>query len=194
MTSFKAPELSAPRFRKKTLGFLNRDTLKAFIIANPRYKDLDLETFKAIVKTYNTKLSEAVINNSEGLKLPESLGILFIASCEKPKKTNPDYKKSVESGLVVNHRNWDSDNHLCKIFYTNYGLEYRLRDRELWSFKASKDFRSRVSKAFSTNHSFYRLVDNKIRVSELFRNIRLERQTKSKIQQISDDYNEFNFD
>lgn len=194
MGNFKAPELSAPRFRKKSLGFLNKNIFDLFITNNPRYKNLDINLFKNIVNTYNKRLMESVVNNSEGLKLPESLGIVFIASCEKPKKINPDYKKSAELGSIVNHRNWDSDNHLCKIFYTNYGLEYRLRDREIWSFKASKQFRANVSKAFIKNHNFYRLVDSNIKISELFRKARGRRNLKIKVSQLSNSYNEFNFE
>lgn len=194
MSNFRAPELSAPRFRKKSLGFLNKESYNTFIESNPRYNNISINLFKSIITTYNKKLSDAIISSSEGLKLPESLGIIFVASCEKPKKVNPDYRKSAELGSIVNYRNWDSDNHLCKIFYTNYGLEYRLRDREVWSFKASKEFRSRVSNAFKSNHNFYRLVDNRTKISELFRRSRNKRILQKKVGEVPSNYNEFNLD
>jgi len=125
MKEFKKPDLNAPRFRPKKTNILNSNFLKSFIEANPKYKDISLDDIKSIVRTFNGKIWDNVIEVRDGIELPEQLGNIFIASTKKRKGIIIDYNKSAELGYVVNHKNWDTDGLLGKICYTNIESKYK---------------------------------------------------------------------
>ena len=78
INNFKKPNLNAPRYRDKRLGLLNYETIKEFKDKKPLYSKIDNSKLKQIIKTYNIKLWKAVIENRDGVELPDSLGFLFI--------------------------------------------------------------------------------------------------------------------
>jgi hypothetical protein len=169
MTEFRKPDLSAPRFRAKTKNLLNKKLHKAFIAKYPERKDVSLNTFRDIVTSYNGALWQAAIDNRDGVELPESLGYILIAKCDKAKKDNTDYVASAKYGKKVNHANWDSDNYLAKICYTNYSLKYRFGDRELWGFSAVKQFRQTVSRDFSKKYTGYVHLTKQLKPYQLYK-------------------------
>lgn len=171
MTAFKKPDLSAPRFRAKTKNLLNKELHKAFIKKYPKYEELDSNAFKQIISTYNGKMQDAVINHRDGVKLPESLGYVLITKCDRPKGSNTDFAASLKYGKKVNHANWDSDNYLAKICYTNYSLKYRFSDRELWGFTPVKQFKSAVAGSFPKMYNKYIHLTENIKLSKLFKNV-----------------------
>lgn len=171
MSNFKAPDLSAPRFRSNVTNLLNRKSFNAFIKKYPKYKGvIDLKSFKDIVTTFNTNLKDHVIEHREGIEFPQNLGYLIVARCDKSKnKTNIDFKASIKHGKYITHRNWDSDNYLAKICYSNYSLKYRFADRELWAFKPNKKFRQEVSKAFPEMYQNYIYLSDKTMLSKIYK-------------------------
>lgn len=170
MTSFRAPDLSAPRFKSKKLNLLNKGLFEAFIEKHPEYKGkIDLNDFKSIVMTYNGVIRDTAINFRDGVELPQDLGYLLIAKCNRSEKLNPDFRSSIKYGKVVPHTNWDSDNYLAKICYSNYSLKYRFKDRELWSFVPTKVFRQDVSKNFAEMYNRYIHLTDKLKLSRLYK-------------------------
>lgn len=168
--AFKKPDLSAPRFRPKKKVILNRSLYEAFIEKYPHYKTLTLSQFKDIVVTYNGLLREGSLENRDGVQLPENLGYLLIAKCNKPKGDNTDYSMSAKYGKKVNHANWDSDNYLAKICYTNFSLRYRFADRELWGFTPVKQYKSAVAQSFPKTYNRYIHLTDKTKLSKLYKN------------------------
>lgn len=171
MTAFKKPDLSAPRFRPKTMTLLNSKLHKEFLKKYPNRAGLDLKAFKEVVTTFNGLLWEGAINNRDGVALPESLGYILVAKCDRPKKDNPDFAASAKYGKKVNHANWDSDNYLAKICYTNYSLKYRFSDRELWSFDPVKQFKSTVSGSFAKKYTSYIHLNENVKLAQLYKNV-----------------------
>lgn len=169
MAAYNKPDLSAPRFRSKTTFVLNKPLYLAFLEKYPKYKELSLDSFKEIVCTYNGALWKGAIDNRDGVELPESLGYLIVAKCDRPKGDNIDFVKSIELGQKVNFRNWDSDNYLAKICYTNYSLKYRFANRELWKFSPSKQFRSTASQRFAKMYTKYIHLTKNTRISALYK-------------------------
>lgn len=172
MSTFKKPDLTAPRFRSKTVNLLNMKTYNAFKEKYPKYSNLSFKAFKEIVFAYNGNLWKGVIDNRDGIKLPENLGYLLIGKCDKTKnKENTDFAASAKYGKKVNHLNWDSDNYLAKICYTNYSLKYRFSDRELWGFKAVKQFKSTVAGSFGEYYNKYVHLTGNIKLGGLYKNV-----------------------
>jgi hypothetical protein len=171
MSTFKKPDLSAPRFRAKTTTVLNKKLYKAFLEKYPKHANVDLNLFKEIVHTYNGALWQGAIDTRDGVELPESLGYILITKCDRPKKENTDFAASAQYGQKVNHRNWDSDNYLAKICYTNYSLKYRFADRELWKFDPVKQFRKAVSGNFAELYNNYIHLTKNIKLSTLYKKV-----------------------
>ena len=168
--NFKKPDLNAPRYRQQRMGLLNAQTIKEFKEKKPLYSNIDNDKLKKIIKLYNVKLCEAVIEFRDGVELPDSLGYLFIGTCVSPKNVNTNYKLSNEYGKVLQNKNWETDGNLGKIFYTNWSTKYRFKNRGLWRFVACRQFKRAVAKEYPLNWTKYVTMKNKYRVAHLYDN------------------------
>ena len=190
---YKKPDLKAPRFRPKKLNFTNKEFYDKFIQDNPQHTELSVEKFKEIINTFNRKIWETVIEERDGVQLPEQLGYIFIGSCPR-KKSNVDFKKSEHYGVVLQNQNWDSDQFLAKIFYTNYETKYRFRNHELWGFKGLRDFTRAVGQTYPKEWKKYIQIDNLTQISKLFRKYKLDYNRKEEDRELLNDYDEFNLE
>lgn len=191
MREFKKPDLNAPRYRPKKHNILNADLFNKFLDEYPKYKDLGLDQFKKIITTYNGAIYREVIDKRDGVELPEQLGYLFIGTCQRKISDNPDYKTSIQYGIKTQNKNWESDQHLAKIFYTNYETKYRFKFHQLWGFTAVRDFKRSVAKAYPTEWKKYVVVDNLTQVSKLFRKEKYKAFKRQETVQRLEDYDEF---
>jgi len=195
MKSFKAPDIHAPRFRKKVLNLLNSSLVDEFKKEHPEYKDLDDSTFKEIVKSFNGNVWRTVIDNRDGVELPEQLGYLFIGSCEKPrKKVNVNFglSKKIQGQLL--HQNLESDSRLAKIFYSNYSTKYVFAHRELWKFTAIRQFKRTVAAEFPEKWNRYVHIQPTVKVSEIFKKQGAKEYVKQTIEEVLKTYDEFKLD
>jgi len=169
ISNFKTPDLKAPRYREKVLGLLNKKFLSEFKDKYPAYANIDNNKLKKIITTYNTKLWNEVINSRGGVELPDSLGYLFIGTCPAAKSVNPNYSLSKEYGKVLQNRNLETDGKIAKIFYTNYSTKYKFRNRELWQFKAVRQFKRSVATTYPKQWNKYVIIENKKRVADMYK-------------------------
>ncbi len=166
--NMKQPDLNAPRFRPTRLNILSEDLLKRFREKYPQYKNVDDGTLRKVVSTFNTLLWKSVLVNRDGAELPSSLGFVFIGSCPSPKKFNVDYGK-LKDDNVFRHRNFESDDFLAKIFYTNFANKYKFKNRELWQFKGHRDFTRGTAEIYPSNWKMFVQVDNYKLISKMFK-------------------------
>lgn len=190
---FRKPDLNAPRFRGKRLRILNTDFYKAFRAEYPKYAYLSDKDIKQIIDEVNGKLWQTVIDERDGVELPEQLGYIFIGSCPA-KKMNKDYKTSKELQQLIQHRNWESDNYLAKIFYTNYGSKYRFMFSKLWGLKPVRQFSRSVGQTYPDQYLKYLVVDNKRRINEIFSKKAFKMDIEKQEKEMLKDYNEFDLD
>jgi len=189
---FNKPDLNAPRFRPKRTSLLNKALYNEFIEKFPEHAELDLAIFKQIIRTFNDELCNGVIQNRDGVELPDGLGFIFMGTCPPAKKANIDISKSIKYGVVATHQNWDADGNLLKIFYTNHTSKYPLQNKQVWAFKAVKQFRKEASDVYKENWPKYIVVDSMQKISALFAKTRKRDYIKEEVKNIPDDYNEFN--
>lgn len=188
---FKKPDLSAPRYRISRLLLLNKKLHERFIKKFPEHAELSCDDFKNIIKTFNTNIWQTTITNRDGVELPEGLGYSFIGTCPSPKKFNTDPIASGKYGVKITHRNFESDNFLAKIFYTNFASRYKFKDREVWRFIGHRNFKRAVAKAYPENWKMYIQVDNFQRIHHLF-NKYFKKVIAIKLSKpVTDEYNEF---
>ena len=191
MKEFKKPDLNAPRFRNKSMSILNSSLLKEFKKKYPEYKDLNILEFKKIIGTFNSNITKGIIENRNGVELPEGLGYIFMGTCSPAKKNNINYKKSEIQGFSTKHHNWDSDNKLLKIFYTNQNTKYPFKNKQVWAFKAVKIFRKAASEAYKKNWTKYIEVAPTEKIMNMFDRHRKKTNIQNLKPVIPENYDEF---
>mgnify|MGYP003135320172 FL=1 len=169
LSNFKKPNLNAPRYRDKVLGLLNADLINEFKEKNPIYLNIDNNKLKNIIKLFNERIWKEVIENRDGVELPDSLGYIFIGTCPAAKSVNTDYALSKKYGKVLQNKNWQTDGKVAKIFYTNYSTKYRFKNRELWQFTAVRQFKRSVAKTYPEKWNKYIKMETKKRVADMYR-------------------------
>lgn len=159
MREFKKPDVTAPRFRPAVYNILNKEFFESFKKKYSKYKDLDNLDLKNIIKKFNYAVYNKVIDVRDGIQLPESIGWLFIGTCQQSKKQNVNYAKSLKYGVSVSNNNWETDGKLAKIFFTNYAPKHKIKNREFWGFTACRNFKRTVAKTYPENWNMYIVVD-----------------------------------
>jgi hypothetical protein len=191
---YKLPDLNAPRYRPKRLNLTNSDFYNQFVKDNPKYSKLTIKDFKKIIEVFNGKIWKNVIEERDGVQLPEQLGYIFIGTCPRKKGDNVDYNKSAKYGVKLQNQNWESDQYTAKIFYTNFETKYRFKNHELWGFTGVRDFKRTVAKEYPKNWKKYVTVDNMMKISKLFRIEKYKQFKSDETKELLENYDEFNLD
>jgi hypothetical protein len=178
LREIKRPNLKAPRFRPCSFSLLSKEFYHKVRKEHKELAQLSDAAIKAVIQTCGQVIQEKVVELRDGVELPEQLGFLFIGSTPATKNGNIDYKKSIELGLEVRHKNWETDELTGKIFYTNYGAKYRFKQREAWRFLPVRQFKRYVASKYPANYRNYVKIDNRVRVSWMFRKPSVPRQKK----------------
>lgn len=161
--------LKGPRFRNKMLQTTSDEWLTE-IVNSSDCLIKDKTVVKTIIVDTNKAIADLIIELRDGVELPEQLGHMFLGTCQPKIRKNVDFKTTESYLKVIQHRNWESDNYLAKIFYTNYGTKYKFKFHELWGFKGCRDFTRKVAKTYPENWKKYIQVDYSLKVSRLYRN------------------------
>lgn len=195
INTLKTIDRSAPRFKPTSVGLLNQEFIDSFKEKFPQYANVPSDLLKKIVESFNGKMWQGVIDNRDGVELPEGLGNIFIGSC-KPAKANVNYKASNELGERIMNRNMKTDGYIAKIFYTNYEAKYKFRFRRMWKFKGVRQFTNGVSVTYSEEWPRYLVIEDYMKISSLFRYNRKTEIMNKKVEDtvIPDTYNEFDLD
>jgi hypothetical protein len=201
---FKKPDLSSPRckagsyqiIKKINNQFSKGEThsfLKEFIEKYPEYENISMDDALNILTTFHGKLWDHALNSRDGVELPEGLGYIFLGTCASAKKYNTDFGASIKMGVTVRHRNFESDNCLGKIFYTNFASKYKFKNREMWFFTATRDFKRSVSKVYPQNWKLYVQVESGKNISKYLKTARKNDYYRilEKTFTVDESYNEF---
>jgi len=191
MREFKKPDLTAPRFRPVVYNILSKEFFDNFRKKYPKYKDLENKDLKNIIKVFNNQMYNTVIDVRDGIQLPESIGWLFIGTCESAKKENIDFAKSNKYGVAVSNKNWETDGKLAKIFFTSHALKHKMKNREFWSFIACRDFKRSVAKSYPENWNMYAVAEPSKKFKLDYQNIAYKNFIEVKTEKELKTYNEF---
>lgn len=192
MNEIRKPDLNAPRFRKPSCNILNAEFIAGLKQKFPQYEHLTVNEIKEVVHKFNENVWKTVIDIRDGVELPSQIGHMFIGTCPSPKKRyNMDMRTSLEYMQKIKHRNFESDQHIAKIFFTTFANKYRFKNHELWAFDSTRDFSRTVSKTYPENWKKYVEVDPRMKISKVFskENYYMEREEAAK--DLLQDYNEF---
>jgi hypothetical protein len=191
MKEFKKPDLKAPRFRPEVFSVLDKNFFDNFKKKHPKYKSYDNTVLRDIIKTFNRALFNNVIEKRDGVQLPETIGWLFIGTCQKSKKQNVDYAKSKQYGVKVSNTNFETDGKLAKIFFTSHAPKHKMKNREFWSFVACREFKRAVSKNYPENWNMYVVVDATTKLRQIYQKRVYKSMLVKKEKEDLKNYNEF---
>ena len=191
MKEFKKPDVKAPRFRPEVHNVLNKEFFDKFKEKYPKYKGIDNTLLKSIIKTYNNTLYQTVIEKRDGIQLPETIGWLFIGTCEQSKKQNVDFAKSHKYGVTVTNNNWETDGKLAKIFFTSYAPKHKMKNREFWGFTACRDFKRSVAKAYPENWNMYLVVEPTAKIKLAYNKAKYKDYKATETIRALENYNDF---
>jgi len=163
------PDLKAPRFRKKVLGTLNKQYIDHLKLKVSAAKKLSNEQIKQIILTFNKNMYTETIEYRDGVEIPSQIGCVFIGTCQRPQKKNIDRALTQSLNTEIEYKNWETDNKLAKIFYTNHENRYSFANYELWGFTATRDFKRTVAHTYPKNWKKYIEVVPDFKISYLFR-------------------------
>jgi len=191
MREFKKPDVKASRYRPEFCTILKKEFFDNFKKKHPKYKDLDNQMLKKVIKRFNQILYQTVIDVRDGVLLPEQIGWLFIGTCDSSKKNNIDYAKSNKYGVAVTNKNWETDGKIAKIFFSNYAPKHKMKNREFWGFTACREFKRSVAKTYPENWNFYLKVLPTAKIDKMYNSLVYVDYLNKKNKEALKTYNEF---
>lgn len=91
-------------------------------------KTLPYSRFKRVLEAFNTNIAQAILDRSEGFKMPSGLGYIRIVKY-KPKSLNEkslsvDYKASKEYDKRIYHLNEHSDGYKFRLYWSKVPVTF----------------------------------------------------------------------
>ena len=191
MKDAKQPNLTGPRYRQSVSGTINAGMIREIKEKVSSAKDYTDQQIKDMIRAFNENVWRTALDNRDGVELPEQIGHIFIGTCPPKKSPNVDFKMTKEYMKVIQHRNWESDNYLAKIFFTNYSSKYRFKNHEIWGFNAARQFTRTLGQVYPKQWKMYIQVDPKRKISVLYRKQVYKQVKQSETQDMLKNYNEF---
>ena len=189
MIKFNKPDVKASRVRKPVFRVSVPKILKRLKKKNLELKDISVADFKQIIKDFSYFMREKAFTERDGIELPEGLGFVFIASV-KIRKEVIDIPRSLEIGVKLLAKNWETDGMSPKIMYTNFAMKYKFSTRQIWSFRGTRDFKREVSKEFRQDWKKFIQTTNTKRIVDFYKTTSVS-YTAEKFITDDYDYNEF---
>lgn len=182
-----------PRHRAKRYNMASDENINA-IAKHPDCLVKDSKKVKEVVMAIHNGIRDTIVNTRDGIELPEQLGYMFLGTCQPKVRKNVDFSTTDHYLKVIQHRNWESDNYLAKIFYTNYETKYKFKYNDLWGFKAARQFTNLVGREYPKNWKMYIQVDHTLKIARLYRDY-LNKENRKQIDDIlTDSYNPLEID
>ena len=177
-----------PRFKAPRLNTLSHEWLGE-ISKSDECLVKDQKKIRQIIVEANQLIAKTIIDLRDGVELPEQLGYIFLGTCLPKIRKNVDFKTTDHYLKVIQHRNWESDNYLAKIFYSNYETKYKFKFHELWGFKGCRNFTKEVGKTYPENWKKYIQVDHTLKIASLYRSSVYQEERKTLDSHRLDNYN-----
>jgi hypothetical protein len=186
------PDLSLPRYRKPLGNIITKEYLNTLREELPSCSYLSDAELRKIINVFNSEIWNTVIETRDGVELPEQIGHIFIGTCpQNQKKKNVNYIITRQYMKVIQHRNWESDNYLAKIFFSTFGSKYRFLNHELWGFEPCRKFKRTVSKTYPIKWKMYLEIDPLKKISNIYNNQMYHIKREEEGKNMLENYNEF---
>jgi hypothetical protein len=187
------PNLNGPRHRSPRYNSVSNEVIDKIAESEDSLVK-DVKQIKKIILETNKAIAQTIIDYRDGIELPDQLGYIFLGTCQPKIRKNVDFKTTKHYLKVIQHRNWESDNYLAKIFYTNYETKYRFKHHDVWAFSGAREFTRNVAASYPENWKKYIQVDHTLKVSRLFRKYMCKVRRAKEDAEVLKTYNPLDFD
>lgn len=143
------------------------DLIKEFHEKYPQHSHIKLGVFNSIIQKFNRNIVKAVIDEPNGISLPQRLGAFMIMAFPTSPKKIIDFGASNKAGTTIYASNWDTDNRVCKIVYAKE--RDVVTNHRFWKFDGGREFTTAVSSAFRTMWPKYTYVVSKQDYNKILR-------------------------
>lgn len=155
-------QVKIKKFIPSRKSFSNTETFKDFHLMYPEHSNVKINDLVKIINEFNLKIVDTIIKTRHGVSLPNGLGNIFLAACDKP-NTLIQYKNVNGESIKINE-SLESDELLLKIFYSNSGNGYKISNHQLWGFEASRILKRSASKEFKNDFRKYIRVNKNLKL------------------------------
>ena len=181
--AFRVLDPSAPRFNKDRFNIAHRDNSNFYRKLKETYPELKQYSNTQIgqfIKAINKRVAQEVIDNRNGVKLPEGLGIIVGGACKLNPETamkNIDHATSRKLGKKVYYQNQISDQFVAKIKYSNELDKHMFDNYNMWCFDADRNLARAISNEFKKEGGYkkYIVFTTKQHIAHLFRKTRINK-------------------
>jgi len=150
------PNRKAKRARTKSLQVLDVTRLRKFHLLFPEYKKVTQKEFHQVMRVFHEELIDDIVDNRDGVILPNNLGFLQILSFKYKNVKRVDYAKSIKYGKRFYFKNWDTDGYLGKVIYKSFFKNRGIKFYNFWIFELVRPAKNKISAAFRENYQSYR--------------------------------------
>lgn len=166
----KLRDRTAPRFRKTKYRYkaLNKNLFDSYLELFPEGIK-EFSTFKNVIEDFNSLVADRVVSNRDGVKLPALMGIMALCSFKPKNKVPLHWKYIDQTGKKIKEMNIATNGLACKIVYSLYTSKYQYQHSHIWRFEGCRQFKNKASSGFRENYNIYKRMDNKSKVSKMFK-------------------------
>jgi len=157
----------------------------------PQHAHLTKDDILAIMRAFNQKVQDTVMQERNGVELPAQVGFMFIGSTKPDISANYNYQESIKHGKPLKYSNIATGGYIGKIFYCNYAEKYQFSLREMWAYTAAKKFKKASSQVYREEFEKFVVIDNRKQVSHLFEKAMKRDYHNSQMEKRLENYNEF---
>lgn len=117
----------------------------------PEHPSIRKEDILKVIRMFHSNIVDETMNNIYGVSLPENIGVIKIVNNGATKTRPVDFKTSLEVGKIVRYRNWDTDNNVMSIRYSQVKRGLRIKHSQVYSFVAIRSYKKLASAYFRKN-------------------------------------------
>lgn len=192
MSTYKAPNVKAPRFRANRKEIVTKEFFEKFKSAHPEH-NVTFKKVRDVIDSHSKMMWNTIIENRDGVELPSG-GVVFIATY-KPAHPTKLFNQiaSIKAGRKILHRNHKTDGYVAKIFYCYSMSKTGSRRKSLWRFKGGRTFTRTVAKTFPDRWKQYIYWPDIRKISERVMKHAHKTKMLKRTERALETYNEFDF-
>lgn len=159
---FRVLDLNAPRFIKKRFDILShKQFFSGMKEVHPELATYEDRIISKFIIALNKKIATEIVDNRNGIRLPESLGIAVAGACKisvSTAKRNIDYRASNQTGRIILHTNQTSDGYISKVKYSNASEYQPFKNNHMWCFDATRSVTRSLAKVFKQEGGYKKYI------------------------------------
>lgn len=157
-----------PKYYRSKKSYIDDELCEKFRDKYPKYSSINNAELKDILKRFNGALLNNVIENRNGVSLPQHLGNIVICSCTRPNK-KIEAVNFYKDGKKVTYSNISTNNKLMKIFFLPNSVRYPFKYCNLWTFSFNQTEKRYMAKKYAENFERYIEIEKKFCVDNLYK-------------------------